>query len=163
MQSHFNVPKPVEGYWDISLLLAVSIVNTASAQELEEFSIPVLKGLKYDPVPILPGFGAFPMGRNFLISSDETGAVFLGQDRIPEKYIFGPYSQEAHFLNDDVFNPKIGDVGYQTHLEPIYNYALINDPNSTTIRTTGFALGSSCNYDLECESGNCDIAHVCVA
>ena len=101
-------------------------------------------GLVYDIVPVLPGVGAKPLGKLFLISDDETGVAFLGQDKIPEEYIKGPLSVLVHLLTTD-------DVGYIAHMEDIVAAA-----SGPMVRTTGFRNGSACNYDFECESDNCE-------
>lgn len=104
-------------------------------------------GLVYDVVPFLvPGIGATPLGKLFLMSDDNLGVAFLGQDSLPKEILSEHFAIDVHYLR----SPSREGSGYLTRIEDILD-ALVGD----SVNTAGFSFGSTCNFAFECKSGEC--------
>jgi hypothetical protein len=108
-------------------------------------------GLVYDVVPFaLDGVGASPLGKLFLVSDDDLGVAFLGQDSLPKAIspTNAHFAIDVHYLRSRTRQ----NSGYLERVNDILG-ALGNGVES--VNTAGFSTGSTCNFAFECESGEC--------
>lgn len=94
----------------------------------------------YDPVALFgPGAGYYWYGHTFLASTDdETSFAYLGLDN--QDIALEPGGVQSHFAST-------------RNVRAIVDY--YNGEGNYTLRISGYADGSSCTIDEECESQNC--------
>ena len=102
-------------------------------------------GITYDPVPFVPGLGADSWGNMIVLSDDTSGVAFIGLDT------------QDHFLPVDTLGFQAHSINSSDPLYPGYLNRLdaLMANNTYPLRSNGYAAGSLCSQDIECESNNC--------
>mmetsp|Transcript_14406 Transcript_14406/g.20293 ORF Transcript_14406/g.20293 Transcript_14406/m.20293 type:complete len:514 (+) Transcript_14406:48-1589(+) len=105
------------------------------------------RGIEYDPVPFLPGFGADAFGHTMILSDDFTGVAYVGLDA--QDY-FSPLdvTAAAHSMRGTEEDP-----GYLDRLNTLMD---TRNNNTYPIRNDGYVAGSLCSKDKECQSEKCE-------
>lgn len=120
--------------------------NLISSSRFYRFINTKISGdrITYDPVPFVPGLGADAFGYMMLVSNDDTGVSYIGLDA---QDFFGP-------LNVDGFeaHSMVGTEEYPGYLDRV---DAIMSHHDYPVRTSGYAAGSPCTQDKECESYQC--------
>jgi len=109
-------------------------------------------GVVYDPVCFVGGYSHY--GHAILLSDDPTGVAYLGLD---SNDYFGPPNVNGFQSHRMRAQEGAGQFpGYLDRIENIMRLYHNSDSYRYPIRTTGYATGSLCTEDAECESRNCD-------